>query len=251
MPQDRAVLAAQHGKKRRRAKLPPGVKEAQWKIYKQAARFFLQVDCYGTDMKGSAFVITEHGYAVTCEHVIRGATKIRVTRFRLDRATFRLRPLKRKFTAKVVLADPAIDVAFLKIVRPPRGLRAADLGDSDCLENGIGLYRLGRDDTVLSSGYVYDFTDHHGYPQVEVGLVADSGASGGPLFDDNGGVFAMIQYAPTAADQSPPFVLGVTMKVIRDRMAKEPELAELLPDDDEQEAETTTAPEKEGQPPSV
>ena len=110
---------------------------------------------YGTPqqpMAGSAsgVIISEDGYIVTNNHVIEGADEITVT---LEN--------NRSFVAQVVGADPATDVALLKI--DAEGLPFLKFGDSDAL-------RLGQ--WVLAIGNPYNLTS-----TITAGIVSAKGRS--------------------------------------------------------------------------
>jgi serine protease Do len=80
---------------------------------------------------GSGFIISRDGYILTNNHVVEGATKLRVRL--LD---------KRTFSAKVVGRDPATDVAVIKI--DATNLPAASLGNSDSLKVGEWVLAVGN-----------------------------------------------------------------------------------------------------------
>ena len=80
---------------------------------------------------GSGFIVSPDGYILTNNHVVAGA----------DRVTVRLYD-KREFTAKVVGADPATDVAVIKIVATD--LPAASLGNSDSTRVGEWVLAIGN-----------------------------------------------------------------------------------------------------------
>ena len=81
---------------------------------------------------GSGFVISDSGWVLTNNHVVNGASRIQVT----------LRD-REVFTAKVVGADPAIDVALLKI-DSARKLPALALGDSEKMRVGDPVMAIGN-----------------------------------------------------------------------------------------------------------
>jgi serine protease Do len=81
---------------------------------------------------GSGFVISDSGWVLTNNHVINGASRIQVTL--TDREVF---------TAKLVGADPAIDVALLKIDAPKK-LTFLALGDSERMRVGDPVMAIGN-----------------------------------------------------------------------------------------------------------
>jgi len=80
---------------------------------------------------GSGFVITQDGYIITNEHVIRNAEQIKVTL-----------PDGRQFDAKVAGANDVYDIAVLKI--DAKGLKPAEMGDSDDLVVGEWAIAIGN-----------------------------------------------------------------------------------------------------------
>ena len=79
---------------------------------------------------GSGFIIDAGGYVVTNNHVVDGASTVRVV---LND--------KREFDARVVGRDPNTDIAVLKV--EARGLPTVRMGDSDQLDTGDWVLALG------------------------------------------------------------------------------------------------------------
>jgi serine protease Do len=82
---------------------------------------------------GSGFVLDERGYVLTNEHVVRGATEIVVTL--AD---------GRDVQAEIVGTDDVTDLALLRLLERPPGLRAAPLGSSDDLVTGEWVVAIGN-----------------------------------------------------------------------------------------------------------
>src|SRR5262245_37113938 len=89
-------IKADHRERTASRDLPPGFDQ----FFPQLRQRRPQIE-RGT---GSGFVVSDNGYILTNNHVVAGA----------DRVTVRLYD-KREFTAHVVGADPATDVALIKI----------------------------------------------------------------------------------------------------------------------------------------
>jgi serine protease Do len=102
---------------------------------------------------GSGVVIDESGLVLTCAHVIRRATKIYV----------RL-PGERGSYADIHAADPRSDLAVLRLLDPPAGLKAIKLGDGEKLRKGQWV-------VSLSNPYGAGFRD--GSPSASVGIVSN------------------------------------------------------------------------------
>jgi S1-C subfamily serine protease len=82
---------------------------------------------------GSGSVIDKQGHILTNNHVIEDARAIQVTL-----------PSGKSFQAELVGADPAQDVAVLKIDAPPSELYPIPIGRSDNLRVGQRVYTLGN-----------------------------------------------------------------------------------------------------------
>jgi putative serine protease PepD len=101
-------------------------------------------DAFGTSSAvGSGVIIRADGYILTNNHVVENASKIVVSLGTTD------------LTATVVGADPASDLAVIKIDKT--GLPAAVIGDSSSLEVGEGVIAVGSPfglDKTVTSGIV-------------------------------------------------------------------------------------------------
>jgi serine protease Do len=80
---------------------------------------------------GSGVIVSEDGYILTNNHVIKNADKIRITL--LD---------KREFKAEVVGTDPKTDVAVLRI--KAKDLPVIKIGDSDEVQEGEWVLAIGN-----------------------------------------------------------------------------------------------------------
>ncbi len=132
---------------------------------------------------GSGFIIDRAGYILTNNHVIEGAERITVTL--ADGRAFR---------AEVVGADPAIDVALVRIPESPT-LPEAPLGNSDELRAGEWVCAIGN-----PLGYVHSVTvgvvsfigrklfDQSLDDYIQTDAAINFGNSGGPLINSRGEV---------------------------------------------------------------
>jgi len=134
--------------------------------------------------KGSGVILTADGYIVTNNHVIDGATRIRVT---LTDGQW--------YYAKLVGRDPQTDLAVVRV--EAANLPAAELGDSDALQVGEWSIAVGNPLGLGSSvtvGVVSALNRHN--LQVDEGHVIEGaiqtdaainrGNSGGALANING-----------------------------------------------------------------
>ncbi|MGH9330805.1 MAG: trypsin-like peptidase domain-containing protein, partial [Vicinamibacterales bacterium] len=140
----------------------------------------------GRQGAGSGFIIDQQGHILTNHHVIDGAERIVVTLG--DGRTFR---------ASVVGADPAIDVALIR-VPATGGLPAAPLGDSTNLRVGEWVCAIGN-----PLGYVHSVTvgvvsfigrklfDASLDDYIQTDAAINFGNSGGPLINARGEVIGI------------------------------------------------------------
>ena len=145
---------------------------------------------YGTPQQrekvgsGSGVIIREDGYIVTNNHVIEGATKIQVT---LN--------TNHTYDATLVGADPATDVALLKI--EASGLPVIPFGNSDDLRLGEWVIAIGSPydlRSTITAGIVSakgrSMPNYTGEFKVESFIQTDAavnpGNSGGALVDKAG-----------------------------------------------------------------
>lgn len=157
-------------------------------IETETAAYDSWIPDYVTQGAGSGVIIQSNGYIMTCNHVISGASKIRVT----------LRNNK-KYVAKVVGADPLQDIAVLKI--NAKGLKAAAYGDSSKLQVGDQVMAIGNplgqlSDTATSgiiSALNRNLTiDNKKMNLLQTDATVNPGNSGGALFDASGNLIGIV-----------------------------------------------------------
>jgi serine protease Do len=154
---------------------------------------------------GTGFLIDVKGFIVTNAHVVNDATNVVVQNNK-----------QQEFRAKTVYINPVTDIAILKIVDEdfksfgalPYGIKktGADLGEQ--------LFTLGypRDEIVYNEGYMSAKTGYKGDTMYcQIGISANPGNSGGPVFNKNGEVIGMIN---TRESQAEGVVFAVTAKNI-------------------------------------
>jgi S1-C subfamily serine protease len=141
---------------------------------------------------GSGVIVNgRDGYIVTNNHVVSGATSIRVT---LSNNTV--------LPAQVVGTDPVDDLAVLKVTPPASGLTAVTLGDSSQLRVGQEVLAigspLGNENTVTSgiiSALNRNVSEGQNGPTLPDAIQTDApinpGNSGGALVDLQGNLIGM------------------------------------------------------------
>jgi len=148
-----------------------------------------------TDIKsgGTGFLIDGKGFLITNAHVVAGSTSVIVQNNK-----------GQEFRATTIHQNPSTDIAILKIedndFKPhdvlPYGIRknGVDLGET--------LFTLGfpREEIVYNEGYMSAKTGFHGDTLTcQIGVTANPGNSGGPVFNKNGEVIGIITTRQIAA----------------------------------------------------
>src|SRR5579875_2664302 len=87
-----------------------------------------------TNVAGTGMIVTANGYVVTNNHVVRGATVIKVM----------IPGHKRRYLASFVGADPASDVAVIRIIDGPPQLPTVSFANSAHLEVGESVLAIGN-----------------------------------------------------------------------------------------------------------
>jgi serine protease Do len=131
---------------------------------------------------GSGFIVNPDGYIVTNNHVVDGATEIRV---KMDDG--------RELSGKVVGRDPKTDLALLKV--EASGLPVIPFGDSAQLRvgepvmaigNPFGLEQTVTTGIVSATGRVIGQGPYDDFIQTDASI--NPGNSGGPLINSRGQV---------------------------------------------------------------
>ena len=169
---------------------------------------------------GSGVIIREDGYIVTNNHVIEGANKIEVT---LNN--------NQKYTATLVGADPATDVALLKI--EAEGLPVIPFGDSDKLRLGEWVIAIGSPydlRSTITAGIVSakgrSMPNYTGQFKIESFIQTDAavnpGNSGGALVDKAGNLVgintAIISQTGSYTGYSFAVPVNIVKKIVYDLM---------------------------------
>jgi S1-C subfamily serine protease len=137
---------------------------------------------------GSGFLIDDEGHIVTNNHVVEGATKVEV----------RLGSSDAEHEAEVVGADPATDVALLKIDVPADQQHPLELGNSAQVQVGDPVVAIGNPfglDRTVTAGIVSALQRQIQAPNgfsishvIQTDAAINPGNSGGPLIDAEGKV---------------------------------------------------------------
>lgn len=173
---------------------------------------------------GSAFVFDPNGLILTNNHVIEGASEIRVTFGK-----------KREMPATVVGRDPPTDIAVLRV--EANGLSHVPLGDSDATRVGDWVVAIGNPfglSHTVSAGIVsakgrtsqdvrgLDESGYYDFLQTDASI--NPGNSGGPLLDTSGRVVG-INTAIRAQANNIGFAVPINMvKELLPRLLKDGEI---------------------------
>lgn len=167
---------------------------------------------------GSGVIIREDGYIVTNNHVIKDATKIEVT---LNN--------NKTYTATLVGADPATDVALIKI--DAAGLPTVPFGDSDKLRLGEWVIAIGSPydlRSTITAGIVSakgrSMPNYTGEFKIESFIQTDAavnpGNSGGALVDKAGNLVgintAIISETGSYAGYSFAVPVNIVKRIVSD-----------------------------------
>lgn len=143
---------------------------------------------------GTGFLVDGKGILVTNEHVITGSSTVVVQNSK-----------GQEFRSRIIYTNKENDIAFIKIedadfrsIGPlPYGIRK---GGSDL---GEPLFTLGfpREEIVYNEGYMSAKTGYNGDTlSFQIGVSANPGNSGGPVFNKNGEVIGIINSREKAAE---------------------------------------------------
>ncbi len=145
----------------------------------------------GGTATGSGFVVDPEGHILTNNHVIEGASKIEV----------KLGASDTEYQAKVVGADPASDLALLKVEAPADQLHPLTLGKSSEMEVGDPVVAIGNPfglDRTVTSGIVSALQRQIEAPDgfsitnvIQTDAAINPGNSGGPLINAAGEVIGI------------------------------------------------------------
>ena len=153
---------------------------------------------------GSGYIISADGYAVTNTHVVTRENGTSV-------GTVKVRVCGKTTTAQVVrLGDNmhglgrGVDLALIKLASVPAGAKSLKFSDFTSVRNGQRVFVIGNSlgyGTCITSGIVSDkLRNVNGKMLLMTDCAVNGGNSGGPMFDENGGVIGTIVSGITGAE---------------------------------------------------
>ncbi|MDD2942585.1 MAG: trypsin-like peptidase domain-containing protein [bacterium] len=194
-------------------------------VYKKVNRSVVNVSTQATSYdffgpvyqqgSGSGVVIdAEEGLILTNHHVIAGAEMVQITFAQGETVE-----------AKVIGADADNDLALMKVVTPPEGLVAADLGDSASLEVGQRVMAIGNPfglQRTLSTGIISSLgrsiRSESGQvieDVIQIDAAINPGNSGGPLLDMAGRVVGINTAILSRVGESAGIGFAIPVDMIR------------------------------------
>ncbi len=146
----------------------------------------IKVDHGGWSSGGTGFLIDVEGTIATNEHVIRGASTVRVKLFDGTELT----------RVELLASDAERDLALLRVdpAQLGEGPRATVLGDSEAVEVGEPVSVIGNPlglDHTLTNGIVSARRIYEGERFIQMSAPISPGNSGGPVFDRHGRVIGV------------------------------------------------------------
>ena len=168
--------------------IPPDLNDPFFQFFRGLPGFQLHMPQQAPDAtvpfhsQGSGFIIASDGLVLTNAHVVREAKEVLV---KLND--------RREFKARVLGADPATDIAVLRI--DAKNLPVVRLGDSDQLQVGDPVLAIGSPfgfEQSATQGIVSakgrSLPGDSAVPFIQTDAAVNPGNSGGPLFDGSGAV---------------------------------------------------------------
>ena len=154
---------------------------------------------------GTGFLIDGKGYLVTNAHVVEDAKSLLVQNTK-----------GQEFRAKTIYINQQNDIAILKITDDDfKSLGTLPYGIRKTAVNlGAPLFTLGfpKDEIVYNEGYMSAKTGYKGDTlSCQIGVAANPGNSGGPVFNKNGEVIGIVN---TRLTQAQGVVFAVTARNI-------------------------------------
>ncbi len=151
---------------------------------------------------GTGVIVDSAGYVLTNWHVIAG----------YQAGVIFLKPTlgtdvsqTPAYGARLIAQDPQADLALLKIVKPPPGLRAVPIADISSAQIAEDIHIIGHPHGNLWSyttgvisqvrdGYTWSYSDgsKHRAKVIQMQTAINPGNSGGPVLDDSGRILGLV-----------------------------------------------------------
>ena len=182
----------------------------------------------GGSATGSGFVIDGEGHVITNNHVVEGASAVKV----------KLGDSEKSYDAEVVGTDPATDIALLKVDAPADEFHPLRLGRSADLEVGDPVVAIGNPfglDRTVTSGIVSalqrDIQAPNGFSishVIQTDAAINPGNSGGPLINAEGAVIGInAQIATGGGGGNVGIGFAIPIDTLRDNLEQLKETGEV------------------------
>lgn len=165
-------------------------------VYTEQVQYSSFIGSYISEGAGSGVIYSSNGYIITNNHVIEGASEIRV---RLHNGT--------EYTASLVATDDICDLAIIKI--EANDLKPVKLGKIDDVLVGETVIAIGNPlgtlggtvTTGIISALSRDVTiDSRRMTLLQTNAAINPGNSGGGLFDENGYLIGIVNAKSSGDD---------------------------------------------------
>jgi S1-C subfamily serine protease len=165
---------------------------------------------------GSGSILDAEGRILTNYHVIKGARRLEVTL-----AT------GKRYTARMLGADPDHDLAVIQLVDPPKGLTTINLGNSESLKVGRKVLAIGNPfglDRTLTTGIISALgrdlqSEKAGRTLrnlIQTDAAINPGNSGGPLLDSQGNLIGVNTAIFSTSGSSAGIGFAVPVETVRE-----------------------------------
>ncbi|MCE3260104.1 MAG: trypsin-like serine protease with C-terminal domain [Bacteroidetes bacterium] len=146
------------------------------------------------NIEGSAFALNNDGYILTSYHIVNGSDSVFVQNNTMERTV-----------AKVVLTDPKLDLAVLKIENKEitKNWQVPFSFNEKATDIGEKVFTLGypRKDMVYGEGALSSLSGFSNDTSMyQISIPVNPGNSGGPLLDEQGNVIGVIRGKITNAE---------------------------------------------------
>jgi len=174
---------------------------------------------------GSGVVASPDGLVITAAHVIDDARTLEISL-----------ASGKKYDARVLYIDNALDVAFIRLTEPPPADTVAVLGDSEKLRKGATVYVIGNPrglEFSIASGIVsgrhspeHAFGPTSDAPNdaewIQTDAAMNAGVSGGPIFNSRGEVVGIAQSIVSKSGGSEGLGFGLGINSVRKLLTLDP-----------------------------
>jgi S1-C subfamily serine protease len=151
---------------------------------------------------GTGAIVDARGYVLTNWHVINGYRGAII--FLKPSGNASLEPAE-AFGAKVIYQDSTIDLALLKMIKPPETLHVLQIGEIGKVQIAEDIHIIGHPHgnfwsystgvvSQIRDGYTWSYKDgsNHKAKVLQLQTAINPGNSGGPVVDDSGSILGLV-----------------------------------------------------------